>query len=46
MSNEFILSQMEYYKNNLNCGPSRDWNLISGLYQHYRSVAVARGLIA
>lgn len=44
-SDEFILSQYHYYKNHMNCGPSRDWNLIHGLKNRYESVARERGLI-
>ena len=38
MSQEFIRSQVEYYRRNLNCGPSRDWNLIHGLYLKYKAM--------
>lgn len=36
MTNDFIHSQVEYYRQHLNCGPSRDWNLIAGLYEKYK----------
>jgi hypothetical protein len=38
MSQEFIRSQVEYYKRNLRCGPSRDWNQIAGLYHYYQGL--------
>lgn len=38
MTKEFVQSQVEYYKRNLNCGPSRDWNQIRGLYHYYQSL--------
>ena len=38
MSQEYIRSQVEYYRKHLNCGPSRDWNLILGLYQYYKGL--------
>lgn len=38
MSKEFIDSQVEYYRKNLNCGHSRDWNQILGLYQYYKGL--------
>jgi hypothetical protein len=38
MSQEFIRSQVEYYRRNLNCGPSRDWNQIHGLYHYYKGL--------
>jgi hypothetical protein len=38
MTIEFLKSQVAYYKRNLNCGPSRDWNLILGLYLHYNNL--------
>lgn len=46
MSDEFVLSQEAYYRRNLNNGPSRDWNLISGLWSRYYNEARKRGLIA
>lgn len=36
MSEWFIRSQIEYYRRNLRCGHSRDWNHIAGLYQFYQ----------
>jgi len=38
MSREFIDSQVLYYRSILNCGPSRDWSLILGLYHRYLSL--------
>jgi len=38
MTQEFIRSQVEYYRKHLNCGPSRDWNQILGLYQYYKGL--------
>lgn len=38
MTQEFIRSQVEYYRGILNCGPSRDWNQILGLYQYYKGL--------
>ena len=44
-SDEFVLSQYNYYRSHMNCGPSRDWNHIIGLKQMYESEARKRGLI-
>ncbi len=44
MSDEFINSQVEYYRRHLNCGPSRDWNMIHGLYHYYQGLQNAREL--
>lgn len=38
MTQEFIRSQVEYYRKHLNSGPSRDWNQILGLYQYYKGL--------
>jgi hypothetical protein len=38
MSQEFIRSQVEYYRKNLNCGHPRDWNQILGLYEYYKGL--------
>ena len=38
MSDEFINSQVEYYRSQLNCGNSRDWNQILGLYHYYKGL--------
>ena len=38
MTDEFIQSQIDYYRKNLNCGPSRVWSQISGLYQYYQGL--------
>lgn len=35
MSDEFIDSQVKYFRSILNCGPSRDWNRIAGSYAYY-----------
>ncbi len=45
MSDAFVLSQREYYRQHLRCGPSRDWNLICGLYQYYSAECRKRGLL-
>ena len=39
MSLEFVKSQVAYYRKNLRCGPSRDWNLISGLLLKYEQMS-------
>jgi hypothetical protein len=44
-SDAFILAQMNYYKQNTRCGPSRDWNIINGLYRQYWAEANRRGLL-
>lgn len=38
MSQEFIRSQVEYYRKHLNSGPCRDWNQILGLYHYYKEL--------
>jgi hypothetical protein len=38
MSQEFIRSQVEYYRRNLRCGHPRDWNLIAGLLHYYEGL--------
>jgi hypothetical protein len=38
MSQEFIRSQVEYYRRNLRCGHPRDWNLITGLLHYYEGL--------
>ena len=38
MGLEFVQSQVAYYKKHLNCGPSRDWNQILGLYHYYQQL--------
>jgi hypothetical protein len=35
MTEGFVRSQIDYYRRNLRCGPSRDWNQILGLLQFY-----------
>jgi hypothetical protein len=42
MSDEFINSQVEYYRKHIRCGPSRDWNMIAGLYHYYKGLQNAR----
>lgn len=42
MSDEFIDSQVEYYRKNLNCGNPRDWNQILGIYQYFKGLQNAR----
>lgn len=37
MSKEFIQSQIDYYRKNLRCGPSRDWGMIVGLLHYYEA---------
>lgn len=44
-SDAFILSQVDYYAKHQRCGPSRDWNQLHGLLQHYRAEAKRRGLV-
>jgi hypothetical protein len=34
---DFYQSQIDYYRANLRCGPSRDWNLIAGLLLKYQN---------
>lgn len=34
-SDQFIDSQVAYYKKHLNCGSLRDWDQIRGLYHYY-----------
>jgi hypothetical protein len=38
MTKEFIDSQVDYYRKNLNCGNSRDWNQIHGLYHYFTNL--------
>lgn len=38
MTQQFIQSQVEYYKRILNSGPTRDWDQIHGLYHYYKSL--------
>jgi hypothetical protein len=38
VSDDFIDSQVKYYQQHLNCGPSRDWNMITGLYNFYKGL--------
>ncbi len=38
MTLEFVQSQVAYYRKNLNCGPSRDWNMIHGLLMYYEGL--------
>lgn len=45
LSDEFILNQLHYYKNNLNSIPYHSRNLVHGLYMKYLSIARERGLI-
>lgn len=42
MTDSFIDSQVDYYRRHLNCGHSRDWNLIAGLYRYYLGLQNAR----
>ena len=42
MSDEFIDSQVKYFRSILNCGPSRDWNRIAGTYAYYLGLQNSR----
>ena len=42
MSDEFIDSQVKYFRSILNCGPSRDWNRIAGSYAYYLGLQNSR----
>ena len=42
MTDQFIDSQVEYYRRHLRCGHPRDWNMIAGLYHYYQGLQYAR----
>jgi len=44
MTDEFVLSQMNYYRRMFNAGHPRDWGLIRGLLEMYTVECNKRGL--